>query len=140
MASREGLSMADKKQTYSAGASDRLAATCDVIHYGSDKTNPNARCSAPNKLYEAIAAGKPLLCGDFGELSEIVRNQQCGILCDTSTPEGVAARLSKLLSREELVAMGRRAGALQDTMSRSAADRYLLDAYARLASVEDAVA
>ena len=117
-----------------------ITAACDVIYYGFDRNNPNARWSAPNKLYEAIAAGKPILCGDFGELSGIVRGHHCGVLCDTSTPEGVAAGLAELASRDELQAMGRRAGALQDSMSRSAADRYLIDAYARLESVEGAVA
>ena len=106
-----------------------------------DKNNPNARWSAPNKLYEAIASGKPILCGDFGELSEIVRGRQCGILCDTSTPQGVTAGLAKLTSRQELAAMGHRAAELQDTMSRSAADRFLADAYTRLLqSVEGTVA
>ena len=88
-----------------------------------------------------VVVRKPIVCDDFGELSGIVRGHHCGVLCDTSTPEGVAAGLSKLASRQELAAMGRRAAALQDTMSRSAADRTLVDAYARLLqSVEGAVA
>jgi len=56
--------------------------TCaaDIVYYGFDPTNPNARFSAPNKLYEALAAGRPLITGDFGEIAEVVRNSNCGIV------------------------------------------------------------
>jgi glycosyltransferase involved in cell wall biosynthesis len=64
--------------------------TCaaDVIYYGFDPDNPNARFSAPNKLFEALAAGRPLITGDFGEIAEVVRRAQCGIvLPEYSAPE-----------------------------------------------------
>ena len=56
--------------------------TCaaDVIYYGFDPDNPNARFSAPNKLFEALAAGRPLITGNFGEIAEVVHNAQCGIV------------------------------------------------------------
>jgi glycosyltransferase involved in cell wall biosynthesis len=56
--------------------------TCaaDVVYYGFDPDNPNARFSAPNKLYEALAAGRPLITGDFGEIAEVVREAKCGIV------------------------------------------------------------
>jgi glycosyltransferase involved in cell wall biosynthesis len=56
--------------------------TCaaDVIYYGFDPQNPNARFSAPNKLYEALAAGRPLITGDFGEIADVVREAGCGIV------------------------------------------------------------
>jgi glycosyltransferase involved in cell wall biosynthesis len=56
--------------------------TCaaDVVYYGFDPENPNARFSAPNKLYEALAAGRPLITGDFGEIADAVREAGCGIV------------------------------------------------------------
>jgi len=56
--------------------------TCagDVIYYGFDPANPNARYSAPNKLFEALAAGRPLVTGDFGEIADVVREAECGIV------------------------------------------------------------
>jgi glycosyltransferase involved in cell wall biosynthesis len=56
--------------------------TCagDIVYYGFDPENPNARFSAPNKLYEALAAGRPLITGDFGEIADVVRQAQCGIV------------------------------------------------------------
>jgi glycosyltransferase involved in cell wall biosynthesis len=64
--------------------SGRLIAdyTCaaDAIYYGFDPANPNARFSAPNKLYEALAAGRPLITGNFGEIADVVREADCGIV------------------------------------------------------------
>lgn len=57
-------------------------ALADIIFYGFDPTNPNAKYSAPNKLFEAIAAGKPIITGDFGEIGRIVRENKCGIVLD----------------------------------------------------------
>ena len=56
--------------------------TCaaDLVYYGFDPENPNSRFSAPNKLFEALAAGRPLITGDFGEIAEVVRNASCGIV------------------------------------------------------------
>src|SRR6185312_3246017 len=56
--------------------------TCaaDVVYYGFDPANPNARFSAPNKLYEALTAGRPLITGDFGEIAEVVRQAKCGLV------------------------------------------------------------
>jgi glycosyltransferase involved in cell wall biosynthesis len=56
--------------------------TCaaDVVYYGFDPANPNARFSAPNKLFEALAAGRPLITGDFGEIAEVVRETGAGIV------------------------------------------------------------
>jgi len=64
------------------GASDIPRFTCagDIVYYGFDAANPNARFSAPNKLFEALAAGKPLITGDFGEIADVVRNSCCGIV------------------------------------------------------------
>ena len=72
--------------------------TCaaDVVYYGFDPENPNARFSAPNKLYEALAAGRPLITGDFGEISEVVREAECGIVLPKYSAESVREALSQL--------------------------------------------
>jgi glycosyltransferase involved in cell wall biosynthesis len=70
--------------------------TCagDVVYYGFDPQNPNARFSAPNKLYEALAAGRPLITGDFGEIADVVRTSGCGIVLERygATEVGAALR------------------------------------------------
>jgi len=55
-------------------------AMSDIIFYGFDPVNPNSKYSAPNKLFEALAAGKAVLTGDFGEVADIVRAEECGVV------------------------------------------------------------
>jgi len=55
-------------------------AICDMIYYGFDPSNPNSKFSAPNKLFEALAAGKAVLTGDFGEIGRIVKETGCGMI------------------------------------------------------------
>ena len=70
--------------------------TCagDVVYYGFDPKNPNARFSAPNKLYEALAAGRPLITGDFGEIADVVREAECGIVLPHYTAQEVRKALA----------------------------------------------
>ncbi len=72
--------------------------TCagDVIYYGFDPENPNARFSAPNKLYEALAAGRPLITGDFGEIADVVRKANCGIVLPDYSAQSVREAIVKM--------------------------------------------
>lgn len=86
--------------------------TCaaDVVYYGFDPDNPNARFSAPNKLYEALAAGRPLITGDFGEIADVVREAECGIVLPAYSPAEVRRALAAMKDREVRDAMARNAG------------------------------
>jgi len=79
-------------------AAEIPAYTCaaDVVYYGFDPENPNARFSAPNKLYEALAAGKPLITGNFGEIGEVVSSASCGIVLDRYGAKEIRAALERL--------------------------------------------
>jgi glycosyltransferase involved in cell wall biosynthesis len=79
------------------------AYTCaaDVVYYGFDPDNPNAQFSAPNKLFEALAAGRPLITGDFGEIGEVVRERSCGIVLPAYSPAEIRKALAML--REPVV-------------------------------------
>jgi glycosyltransferase involved in cell wall biosynthesis len=76
--------------------------TCatDVVYYGFDPENSNARFSAPNKLFEALAAGRPLITGDFGEIGEVVRQAQCGIVLPRYDVAEIQAALRELENPE----------------------------------------
>jgi glycosyltransferase involved in cell wall biosynthesis len=86
--------------------------TCaaDVIYYGFDPENPNARFSAPNKLYEALAAGRPLITGDFGEIADVVREAQCGIVLPVYSAAEIQKALSVMDDQEARGMMARKAG------------------------------
>jgi sugar transferase (PEP-CTERM/EpsH1 system associated) len=73
-------------------------AISDAIFYGFDPSNPNAKYSAPNKLFEALAAGKAVLTGDFGEIGRIVKDTECGLIIKEFTEEEIKKNLSNLSS------------------------------------------
>jgi len=111
-----------------------LTAACDVVYYGMDRGNPNSRWSAPNKLYEAIAAGMPMLAGDFGEVGPTIRQFGCGVLAATESASAVAAALDQLADRAALASMAGAASALAPRYSATAAQATVVDAYDRLFS------
>ncbi len=84
-------------------------AISDVVYYGLDASNPNARFSAPNKLFEALAAGKAVLCNDCGEVGRIVREEACGIVVDELTAPTLVRALAELCEPERLAACQRQA-------------------------------
>jgi glycosyltransferase involved in cell wall biosynthesis len=71
-------------------------ALSDIIFYGFDPVNPNSKFSAPNKLFEALAAGKAVLTGDFGEVGRIVKDTECGLITKKFTEEEIRKNLSSL--------------------------------------------
>lgn len=81
-----------------ANATEIPAYTCasDAVYYGFDPENPNARFSAPNKLFEALAAGRPLITGDFGEIADVVRLASCGIVLAEYTAKSVHDALAAM--------------------------------------------
>ncbi|MCL2700420.1 MAG: glycosyltransferase [Phycisphaerae bacterium] len=111
-----------------------LTASCDVVYYGMDRDNPNSRWSAPNKLYEAIAAGMPMLAGDFGEVGPTIRQHGCGVLAATESAAAVAAALDQLADRHALASMAQAAKALAPHYSATSAQAAVVDAYDRLFS------
>jgi glycosyltransferase involved in cell wall biosynthesis len=94
-----------------ADSTEISAYTCasDVVYYGFDPQNPNARFSAPNKLFEALAAGRPLITGDFGEIADVVRQASCGIVLPEYSVKTVQNALTTLTNAQVRNTMGRNA-------------------------------
>lgn len=64
-------------------------AISDIIFYGFDPKNPNSKYSAPNKLFEALAAGKAVLTGDIGEIGKIVKDKKCGLILNNFSEQEI---------------------------------------------------
>ncbi|MCD6214150.1 MAG: glycosyltransferase, partial [Candidatus Desulfofervidus sp.] len=74
-------------------------ALSDVVYYGFDKNNPNAQYSAPNKLFEALAAGKAIITGDFGEIGHIVKKYNCGLILKDYSIEEIKKAINILKNK-----------------------------------------
>jgi len=106
-------------------------ALSDVIFYGFDPNNPNARFSAPNKLFEALAAGKAVITGDFGEIGRIVNENKCGIILENYSHESIRDALN-LINTKKRKALNENATAAGRTYTWNKAAEKLIQSYRRL--------
>ncbi len=61
-------------------------------------TNLNYRFSLPNKLFDYLHAGIPVLATDLPEVTAIVRGKDCGMVIADATPRAIAQAASGLFS------------------------------------------
>jgi glycosyltransferase involved in cell wall biosynthesis len=70
---------------------------------------PNNVNSSPNKMFEYMALGIPVIASDFSGWKRIIETAGCGICLDPRKPEAIAAAMHAMLRDGEMVsAMGRK--------------------------------
>lgn len=69
-----------------------LVLPIDTAHY----------LAAPQKLYEYMAAGLPIVAADVPTIHRVITEADCGVLVDPSSPKDIAAALTKLTQDAEL--------------------------------------
>ena len=111
--------------------------TCsaDVMLMAIQPTTLNHRYTTPNKLWEAMAAGVPVVASDLPGMAAIVRETGCGVLCDPTSPADLARAIRSILdlpaeARAELRARG--LAAAHDRYNWAAQASTLLSVYAGL--------
>ncbi len=65
-------------------------------------TNINYELSLPNKLFDYIHAGVPVLASDLKEVTQIVAQHQIGITLKEYSPISIAHSINELINKEEL--------------------------------------
>ena len=58
------------------------------------------RYSLPNKFFEYAMAGLPILVSDLPEMRKLVEKYNCGVICESVTPEGIVKGLNELLGQD----------------------------------------
>jgi glycosyltransferase involved in cell wall biosynthesis len=61
-------------------------------------TNVNYRYSLPNKLFDYIGAGIPVIASDLHEVRKIIAGCNCGIIINSVTPENISHAFMELIS------------------------------------------
>jgi len=86
------------------------------------------------KFFTYMQAGLPIVAPNFGEIGLIVKEEQCGILVDTTKPEKIAEAIIYLLEHpDEAKAMGKRGErAILEKYNWEIEKKKLLEAYKRI--------
>jgi len=99
----------------------RIVAACDVcltIYRATRERN-----WSPNKMFDALAAGRPVLINVSGWLGEMIENNNCGRCLEASRPETLADALEELAANP---ALSRQMGANARTLAEWEFDRMKL--------------
>lgn len=59
--------------------------------------NANNRVGIPNRLFEYMYCGLPVVVSDFPELKEIVEGANCGVVIDSENPKEIALGIAEIL-------------------------------------------
>jgi len=94
-------------------------ASADAVLMAIQPTSLNHRFTTPQKLFEAIAAGVPVVASDLPGMAAIVREIDAGLLCDPTSPASIATAVRELLAESPPARAARRARILA-----AAHDRY----------------
>jgi len=90
--------------------------------------------SLPNKLFEYMMAGVPMIASGFPEMAAVIEGARCGLLVEPSDPAGIADALAHMVSnpreRAEMGSRGRIAAVTEYNWSRQ--EEVLLDSYRSL--------
>jgi glycosyltransferase involved in cell wall biosynthesis len=86
-------------------------ASSDVMVMAIQPTTLNHRYTTPQKLFEALAAGVPVVASDLPGMANIVEATNTGVVCDPTSPASIAAAIREVLEQPvaDLVAMRERA-------------------------------
>jgi len=74
-------------------------AFCGCVFY---KRNANNQVTIPNRIYEYMYSGIPVVASDYPELRRIVESANCGVLVNADDPKSIGEGIYKLLAQPEL--------------------------------------
>lgn len=66
-------------------------------------TNRNYRFSLPNKLFDYISAGIPVIAGNLPEVTAIITKYDFGIIINEITPESIISAITRLKNERQLL-------------------------------------
>lgn len=115
-AEEEGLVNCLFRDAMPKGELAKLMASCDLGLMILDNVEAFQFGTSPNKFFDYISAGLPVLCNYPGWVSDLINSNQCGVEVHAGDPIAFADTMARLAdSREQSPEMGQRARALAES-------------------------
>lgn len=98
------LNIADKVLFMGSVSPEKLRIFTAISDLGvtfDKNVSPNHYFSLPNKLFEYIHAGIPVVCSNLPERKRIVEEYQVGVVLDDLSPESVSGTINKIFADSE---------------------------------------
>jgi glycosyltransferase involved in cell wall biosynthesis len=92
----------------------------------------NYQFSLPNKFFEAVAAGLPLVYSPIQEIDRLVREYDLGVSCDPTDPRRIAEAIQTILQPENLTRYRENALKAQEVLNWETEEQKLIALYRRL--------
>jgi glycosyltransferase involved in cell wall biosynthesis len=106
----------------------------DILFALYDPAIPNNKHASPNKLFEAMMCGKPIIVSDGSSMANIVREENCGLIVPYGDAAAIKEAILKLRNdsqlRQALGRNGRRA--YENRYNWQIMQQRLLDSYQQL--------
>ena len=74
------------------------SASADALVMAIQPTTLNHRYTTPQKLFESMAAGVPVVASDLPGMAPIVRATGAGVLCDPTSPASIAEAITSIVT------------------------------------------
>lgn len=105
----------------------------DVLFAVNKITSKNLSVTIPNKLFEAIAAGKPIIGSNVGPLGQIIKETNCGIAVSPDRPDEIKNAILRLISDRNLYnQLCQNAVKMQKIYNWEETSKFLIDCYRKL--------
>ena len=111
-------------------------AGADVAFVGAPPRTLNQRLTLPNKLFQSIMAGVPIVVGDGTEHCRLATAEGVGLCCDVDRPASIAAAIARLLAMPPAERQHHRARCRRVALEKYSWEKArggLIDLYRRLA-------
>ncbi len=73
-------------------------ASADALVMAIQPTTLNHRYTTPQKLFESLASGVPVVASDLPGMAAIVQATGAGVLCDPTSPDSIAAAIESIVA------------------------------------------
>lgn len=108
----------------------------DVVYYCLRLDYPGAIYNAPNTLGQAMAAERPIIANNVGDLGRIVRNTGCGVLLEEVNSTTIVNAIEKLMKPDIRQKIGKKGfQAALNNYNSQLTNQKLIEVYERLFTI-----